>query len=383
MTAITPPNSSANTAAITSALRERALALGFSVLRITHPAQVPDQADALQAWLGAHYHGTMAWMGENTDRRSHPARLWPEARSIIAVAHNYGPLSNPLDDLEEKSAGVISVYARRRDYHEVIKGRLKELAGFLASRAGCDVKVFVDTAPLMERPVAAAAGLGWQGKHTVLVSRDHGNWLLLGFIFATVELPADAAEIDHCGSCTRCLDICPTNAFPAPHQLDARRCIAYLTIEHQGQIDRELRPLIGNRIFGCDDCLAICPWNKFARASADMKLAERADLRGRSLAEYIALDDPAFRTLFAGTPVKRTGRDRFVRNVLVAMGNSADPACVPDVVAALDDPSPLVRGMAVWALQQLDPAQFKAQSYRALQERDDQVRSEWDAAASV
>ena len=242
-------------------------------------------------------------MGENTDRRSHPARLWPEARSIIAVGLNYGPQTNPLDDLAEKSAGVISVYARRRDYHDVIKGRLKELAGFLASRAGCDVKVFVDTAPLMERPVAAAAGLGWQGKHTVLVSREHGNWLLLGFIFATVELPADAAETDHCGSCTRCLDICPTNAFPAPRQLDARRCIAYLTIEHQGQIDREFRPLIGNRIFGCDDCLAICPWNKFARASADMKLAERADLQGRSLAAYAALDDQSFRAFL---PARRS-----------------------------------------------------------------------------
>ena len=255
-------------------------------------------------------------MAETAERRADPRTLWPEVRSVILLGLNYGPAENPLAELARKDRGYISVYARNRDYHDVIKGKLKEVAGFLASRASSDVKVFVDTAPVMEKPLAEAAGLGWQGKHTVVVSREFGNWLFLGAIFTTAELPADEPERDHCGSCRRCLDICPTNAFPAPYQLDARRCISYLTIEHKGHIPAELRPGIGNRIFGCDDCLAVCPWNKFAQAGREARLVQREDLAALPLAELARLDDPAFRARFSGTPIKRTGRDRFIRNVL-------------------------------------------------------------------
>lgn len=364
-------------------LQARARALGFADMKVALAGTVPDQHDRLQGWLQQGFHGTMAWMRDNAGRRSHPARLWPEAKSIIAVGLNYGPETDPLSDLQKKTQGAISVYARRRDYHEVIKGRLKELAGFIAARAQCDVKVFVDTAPLMERPVAQAAGLGWQGKHTVLISRDHGNWLLLGFILVAAELPPDEPETDHCGSCTRCLDICPTKAFPAPHVLDARRCIAYLTIEHHGPIDREFRTAIGNRIFGCDDCLAICPWNKFAAASRDAKLAERADMHVPPLRELALLDDAAFRARFAGTPVKRTGRTRFVRNVLIAIGNSGDLNLVPVAEQLLSDESALVRGMAVWALSQLDAAALQGHAANCARETDPHVREEWRAAGIV
>ncbi len=323
----------------------------------------------------------MDWMAETADRRANPRVLWPEVRSIILLGMNYGPDCDPLEDLDKRDRATISVYARNRDYHDVIKGKLKELAGFLVARAGGDVKVFVDTAPVMEKPLAEAAGLGWQGKHTVLVSREFGSWLFLGAIFTTAELPPDAPERDHCGSCRRCLDICPTDAFPAPYQLDSRRCISYLTIEHKGHIDRDLRPGIGNRIFGCDDCLAVCPWNKFAREGREAKLRQREDLSALPLAELAALDDAAFRARFAGTPIKRTGRDRFVRNVLIAIGNSGMPALAEAARKRLGDTSPLVRAMAVWALSRLmKQAEFAALARRIISEEEDAaVCAEWRA----
>ena len=360
------------------ALASKALELGFGVMRITTPDAIPDAPGQLAAWLARGHQGEMSWMNERTGQRADPAQLWGDTRSIIMLGMSYAPDVDPLAALEHKSQAAISVYASRRDYHDVIKGRLKTLAGLLAARSGAEVKVFVDTAPVMETPLAAAAGLGWQGKHTVLVSRTHGSWLFLGAIFTTAVLPTDEAETDHCGTCRRCLDICPTNAVPAPYQLDARRCIAYLTIEHQGVIDREFRPGIGNRVFGCDDCLAVCPWNKFASAAQDMKLALRNDLAKLPLETLSRLDDAGFRQLFAATPVKRTGRDRFMRNVLIAMGNSKDVSLVPAVVARLDDTSPLVRGMAVWALSQLDKAQLARLAQPAMAaEIDAEVRAEW------
>lgn len=333
----------------------------------------------LAAWLARGYQADMDWMAETAPRRADPRTLWPEVRSIILLGMNYGPDCDPLADLDKRDRATISVYARNRDYHDVIKGRLKELAGFLVARAGGDVKVFVDTAPVMEKPLAQAAGLGWQGKHTVLVSREFGSWLFLGAIFTTAELPADAPESDHCGSCRRCLDICPTNAFPAPYQLDARRCISYLTIEHKGHIDRDLRPGIGNRIFGCDDCLAVCPWNKFAQEGREAKLRQREDLGRLPLAELASLDDAAFRARFAGTPIKRTGRDRFLRNVLIAIGNSGMPALAEAARARLDDASPLVRAMAVWALSRLLPREdfFALSAHYMQSEEDEAVRAEW------
>jgi epoxyqueuosine reductase len=280
-----------------------------------------------------------------------------------------------------RDRGTISVYARNRDYHEIIKGRLKEVAGLLKKRTGHEVKVFVDTAPVMEKPLAEAAGLGWQGKHTVLVSREFGSWLFLGAIFTTAALPADPPEPDRCGSCRRCLDICPTDAFPAPYQLDARRCISYLTIEHKGHIAVELRPGIGNRVFGCDDCLAVCPWNKFAKAGREAKLRQRGDLEALPLAELARLDDPAFRNRFAGTPIRRTGRERFVRNVLIAIGNSGDPGLAAEAVRLLDDPSPLIRAMAVWAVARLTPAAVPTHAALRLEgEADPDVGAEWRQA---
>jgi epoxyqueuosine reductase len=323
----------------------------------------------------------MDWMAETAERRADPKTLWPEVRSILLLGVNYGPDTDPLAALDRRDRGVISVYARNRDYHDVIKGRLKEAAGFLAARGGTDVKVFVDTAPVMEKPLAAAAGLGWQGKHTVLVSRAFGNWLFLAAIYTTAELPPDGPEPDRCGSCRRCLEICPTGAFPAPYRLDARRCISYLTIEHKGHIAAELRPGIGNRIFGCDDCLAVCPWNKFAKAGRDAKLRQRDDLSAPLLAELVRLDDPAFRSRFAGTPVKRTGRDRFIRNVLIAIGNSDDPSLAGEALRLLDDPSPLVRAMAVWAAARLASDGLAAcAAERIAIEMDPDVMREWDAA---
>lgn len=323
----------------------------------------------------------MDWLARTKDRRADPNVLWPDAKSVIVLGMNYGPDENPLALVAQHERGAISVYARGDDYHDLIKGKLKQIGGWLAAKAGGEIKVFVDTAPVMEKPLAASAGLGWQGKHTNLVSREFGSWLFLGSIFTTLDLPADAPEADHCGSCRACLDICPTAAFPAPYQLDARRCISYLTIEHKGPIPRDLRAAMGNRIYGCDDCLAVCPWNKFAQTSHEAKLAARDENRAPELSELVKLDDAAFRARFSKSPVKRTGRDRFIRNVLIAAGNSGDPSLVPGAERLLEDPSPLVRGAAVWALSKLAPDEFKNAAkkfYR--EERDESVRAEWDAA---
>jgi epoxyqueuosine reductase len=348
---------------------------------VTRPDAIGDAKPYFERFIAEGQHGDMDWLAASAARRTDPHVLWPEARSVIMLGLNYGPDDDPLKILARRDRGAISVYAQGDDYHDLIKARLKAIARWLAANAGGDVKVFVDTAAVMEKPLAASAGLGWQGKHTNLVSRQHGSWLFLGAIFTTLELAADAAEIDHCGTCRACLDVCPTKAFPAPYRLDARRCISYLTIEHKGPIPRELRPLMGNRIYGCDDCLAVCPWNKFAAAGREAKLAARAALRAPKLAELARLDDAAFRALFSKSPVKRTGRDRFVRNVLIAIGNSADAADAADAERLLDDPSPLVRGAAVWALGRLAPARLKAiESKHRARETNDLVLEEWSAA---
>jgi epoxyqueuosine reductase len=324
----------------------------------------------------------MDWMQTTADRRGDPQQLWPQARSIIMLGMNYGPDEDPLAVLAQRERGGISVYARGEDYHELIKTKLKTLARWLIATAGGDVKVFVDTAAVMEKPLAASAGLGWQGKHTNLVSRDYGSWLFLGAIFTTLELPPDAAESDRCGTCRACLDICPTAAFPEPYRLDATRCISYLTIEHKGPIPRELRPLMGNRIYGCDDCLAVCPWNKFAQQGREAKLSAREALRAPRLADLARLDDAAFRALFSKSPVKRVGRNRFVRNVLIAIGNSSDPSLSAEAKRLLDDPSPLVRGAAVWALGRLLPREQLAEIAARRSEIDPNVDDEWAAALS-
>ncbi len=335
----------------------------------------------LQEFLATGAHGDMDWMARNADRRANPKALWPEVRTIVMLGINYGPDDDPLAILQESTRGAISVYAQGDDYHEVIKSRLKHLGRWLIDEVGGDVKVFVDTAPVMEKPLAQAAGLGWQGKHTNLVSRQHGSWLFLGALFTTLDLPPDAPEDDHCGSCRACLDICPTAAFPAPYRLDARRCISYLTIEHKGPIPRALRPLIGNRIYGCDDCLAVCPWNKFAQAGSETRLAARAVLRAPTLAELAGLDDAAFRALFTKSAVKRIGRARFVRNVLIAVGNSANAALACEAERLLDDPSPLVRGAAIWALGRLDRSRLaRCGAARRAAETDADVIDEWNAA---
>jgi epoxyqueuosine reductase len=358
----------------------RAAAEGFAVARVTTPDAIPEAAARLAQWLSDGHHGEMGWMEERAEWRANPAALWAEAKSVIMLGLSYAPGHDPLEALARRDRAVLSVYAARRDYHDVLKGKLKTIAGELA-RAQAGVKVFVDTAPVMEKPLAAAAGLGWQGKHTVLVSRTQGSWLFLGAIFTTAILPPDAPETDHCGRCTRCLDICPTQAFPAPYVLDARRCIAYLTIEHDGPIEPAFREAIGNRVFGCDDCLAVCPWNKFAGEARETRMALREDLLALPLTTLAALDDAGFRALFAGTPIKRTGRDRFVRNVLIALGNAGEAALAPAAAARLDDASPLVRGMAVWALSRLDPARL---ALRALTHRpgetDPHVQAEWALA---
>ncbi|MCO5093397.1 MAG: tRNA epoxyqueuosine(34) reductase QueG [Bosea sp.] len=352
-------------------------------MRVAAADAIPQAPERLEAWLAGGYQGDMGWMEERRDERADPRRLWGEVRCVIMLGMNYAGEGDPLAMLAHPDKAAISLYARRRDYHDVIKGKLKSVAGLLAARGGADVKVFVDTAPVMEKPLAEAAGLGWQGKHTVLVSRQHGSWLLLGAIYTTADLPADTPERDHCGSCRRCLDICPTDAFPAPYRLDARRCISYLTIEHQGHIDAALRPGIGNRVFGCDDCLAVCPWNKFAQAAQETRLSLKDDLDGLDLARLARLDDASFRTLFAGTPVKRTGRDRFLRNVLIAIGNSGRAELAGSALPHLADPSPLVRAMAVWALGRLDPAGAgKLAAAGLAEEADPQVRAEWQALAT-
>jgi epoxyqueuosine reductase len=323
-------------------------------------------------------------MATNAERRAAPRTMWPQVKTIVMLGIGYGPDHDPLAILRERRHGAISVYAQGDDYHDVIKPRLKALGRWLIAHAGGDVKVFVDTAAVMEKPLAAAAGIGWQGKHTNLVSRAHGSWLFLGALFTTLELPPDAPESDHCGTCRACLDICPTAAFPVPYQLDARRCISYLTIEHKGPIPRELRPAIGNRIYGCDDCLAVCPWNKFAQAGRQMRLAARETLRAPLLAELAQLDDAGFRALFAKSAVKRIGRARFLRNVLVAIGNAGDATLAPAAERLLIDPSPLVRGAAIWALGRLDPARLGhcAATYRAT-ETDADVAAEWRAACAA
>jgi epoxyqueuosine reductase len=321
----------------------------------------------------------MGWLAARAEQRGAPQMLWPEARSVVVCGLSYAPADDPLASLEARERGTISVYARNRDYHDVLKGKLRTLARWMHDDLGADVKLFVDTAPVMEKPIAAHAGLGWQGKHTNLVSRAHGSWLFLGEVYTTLALPADEAEIDHCGTCQRCLDVCPTAAFPAPYRLDARRCISYLTIEHKGPIPRELRSLMGNRIYGCDDCLAVCPWNKFATPHATSALLPRPELTAPRLAALAALDDAGFRALFAGSPIKRTGRDRFVRNVLIAIGNSGDATLAPVAEQRLADASALVRGAAVWALEQLVTAEaFTALRSRYLpDEADLPVREEW------
>ncbi|MEO0982591.1 MAG: tRNA epoxyqueuosine(34) reductase QueG [Pseudomonadota bacterium] len=359
-------------------LKADALALGFDACRIAS-AEDPWPAGArLEAFVEAGRHGDMDWMETTLERRGHPRAMWPDARSAVVVAMNYGPPGDPLAPLQRGSEGVISVYAHGADYHDVLKNRLKQLARGFAGRTGEDVKVFVDTAPLMEKPLAERAGLGWQGKHTNLVSRTHGSWLFLGVMLTAAALAADAPETDHCGACRACLDICPTDAFPAPYELDARRCISYLTIEHKGPIDRSLRLAMGNRIYGCDDCLAVCPWNKFASLAREAALRARAELVSPDLDALAALDDAAFRTVFSGSPIKRIGRDRFLRNVLIAIGNSQDARLLPSALERLDDSSALVRGAAVWALARLDPARFRTEkASRMDRESDPDVLAEW------
>jgi epoxyqueuosine reductase len=369
-------------AELKSALARAARAQGFDVIGVARPDAIPFAAGRLREFLAAGAHGDMDWMAAKADRRGDPRTMWPLARSVVMLGVNYGPDGDPLAILKDRTRGAISVYAQGDDYHDVIKPRLKSLGRWLIEQAGGDIKVFVDTAAVMEKPLAEAAGLGWQGKHTNLVSLELGSWLFLGAIFTTLELPPDAAEQDHCGSCHACLDICPTAAFPAPYRLDARRCISYLTIEHKGPIPRELRPLMGNRIYGCDDCLAVCPWNKFAQAGREMKLQARDVLRAPQLAALAQLDDAGFRRLFSKSAVKRVGRNRFLRNVLIAIGNSADKSLAGAAERLLGDASPLVRGAAIWALGRLDRARLAqvAGRYRAA-ETDPEVVAEWAAAA--
>jgi epoxyqueuosine reductase len=365
-------------------IRERALALGFDAVGFAAADLGPHARDHLAQYLGLGYHGDMGWLEGRAAERGAPKDLWPEVRSVVVLGLNYGPDGDPLAPLSRRDRGTISVYAQGRDYHDLVKKKLKALARFMSERFGCALKVFVDTAPVMEKPLAQLAGLGWQGKHTNLVSRDLGSWLFLGEIYTDLDLAPDAAEADLCGSCQRCLEVCPTKAFPAPYRLDARRCISYLTIEHKGHIAREFRQAMGNRIYGCDDCLAVCPWNKFARHTNEADLLPRAELTAPRLADLAALDDAAFRRLFAGSPVKRTGRDRFVRNVLIAIGNSGLPELARVAQARLDDPSPLVRAMAIWALARLDHESFEAErTKRKFQETDPAVLDEWEAGTVV
>nr|WP_249137328.1 tRNA epoxyqueuosine(34) reductase QueG [Bradyrhizobium tropiciagri] len=366
-----------------AALVREARALGFDAIGFTAPGATGAAGKYFLEFLGSGGHGDMDWLAANPERRADPRVLWSGVRSIIMLGVNYGPDDSPLDILGRRSHGAISVYAQGDDYHDVIKKRLKILARWLAAMTGDEVKVFVDTAAVMEKPLAQAAGIGWQGKHTNLVSREFGSWLFLGAIYSATELPHDEGEADHCGSCNACQDICPTAAFPAPYKLDARRCISYLTIENKGPIPHEFRKAIGNRIYGCDDCLAVCPWNKFAQESREQKLAARDALRAPALAELARLDDAAFRALFTKSPVKRIGRDRFLRNVLIAIGNSGDANLADEARRLLDDASPLVRGAAVWALAQLLARDaFTALASRAGAEPDITVQQEWRAAAS-
>ncbi|MDO8875526.1 MAG: tRNA epoxyqueuosine(34) reductase QueG [Pseudolabrys sp.] len=365
---------------IKTALIEQAQARGFDAVGVARPEAVPEAKARLDQFIADGAHGDMLWLETTAERRGSPLTLWPDVRSVIMLGMNYGPDEDPLKILEQRTRAAISVYAKGDDYHDLIKARLKDIARWLVANAGGDVKVFVDTAAVMEKPLAAKAGLGWQGKHTNVVSRDFGSWLFLGAIFTTLDLPVDDAAADNCGSCHACLDVCPTAAFPAPYRLDARRCISYLTIEHKGPLPRDLRPLMGNRIYGCDDCLAVCPWNKFAEQGREAKLAARDVLRAPTLAELSRLDDAQFRALFSKTSIKRTGRDRFVRNVLNAIGNSGDVTLAPEAERLLNDTSPLVRGAAVWALSRLLPIEVLKTLNRA--DDDAGVQEEWASALS-
>ncbi len=335
------------------AIRAKALALGFDAVGFAPATLGPEARTRLADFLAAGQHGDMGWLADRADQRAHPQTLWPEARSVIALGLSYAPETDPLENLAHPATGNISVYARNRDYHDVVRGMLKHLAAFVVSRFGPAVKVFVDTAPVMEKPLAEQAGLGWQGKHTNLVSRNHGSWLFLGEIYTSLEITPDPSPAGSCGTCTSCLTACPTDAFPAPYRLDATRCISYLTIEHRGPIPLEFREKIGNRIYGCDDCLAVCPWNKFARPTRVEKLRARPDLKAPDLAALLTLDDAGFRTLFAGSPIKRIGRDRFIRNALIAAGNSANPALLPAAQRLRADPDPVVAEAAAWACARL------------------------------
>lgn len=354
--------------------------MGFDAVGICRPNAIGEAGLRIEDFIALERHGTMTWLAEKADRRKDPVTLWPEAQSVIMLGVNYAPAENPLLQIENRFQGAISVYAQGADYHDVIKKRLKQFGRWLGDTYGCDLKVFVDTAPVPEKPLAQAAGLGWQGRHTNLVSQDYGSWLFLGAIYTTLDLPPDLASADHCGTCRACLDICPTAAFPAPYQLDARRCISYLTIEYDGIIPRGLRRAIGNRIYGCDDCLAICPWNKFAQTAGDHAFAPRADLKLPLLAELAGLDDVAFRQKFAKTAVKRIGRDRMLRNVAIALGNSRTEEAAPSLLRLAEDPAPTIRAAAVWGLRAiLSPEDFDAaRAHLRPEERDPDVQAEWD-----
>jgi epoxyqueuosine reductase len=362
-------------------LEKDARDLGFCAIGIAPARNGEATRQHLKSFVANGWHGSMTWMEETLERRSDPARLWHECRSVIMLAMNYGPDTDPLENLGHKSRANISVYARNRDYHDIVKGRLKTIADRLKSLTGKDVKVFVDTAPVMEKPLAQQAGLGWQGKHTNLVSRDHGSWFFLGSIFTEAELAVSEPETDHCGTCRACLDACPTNAFPEPYKLDARRCISYLTIEHEGPIPREFRKPIGNRIYGCDDCLAACPWNKFAIVANEAKLKAREDLVSPAIESFLAFDDAAFRDHFTGSPIKRIGRGKFLRNVLIAAGNSEDATLVSPVVALLKDKDALVRATAVWALGELVGMDRLTPYLAGMDVKEPMIRDELDLAA--
>ena len=365
-----------------ASLEREAKAQGFDAIGVTRPDAIPQAQERLTRFIAEGLHGDMDWLAATAGRRGDPTVFWPQARSVIMLGLNYGPDEDPLAVLAQRERGGISVYARGEDYHELVKKKLKVLARWLVATAGGDVKVFVDTAAVMEKPLAASAGLGWQGKHTNLVSRDFGSWLFLGAIFTTLELPVDHRDAGGCGTCRSCLDVCPTAAFPEPYRLDATRCISYLTIEHKGPIPRELRPLMGNRIYGCDDCLAVCPWNKFAQQGREAKLSAHETLRAPRLADLARLDDASFRALFSKSPVKRTGRDRFIRNVLIAIGNSGDVTLAPEAERLLDDASPVVRGAAVWALGSLLPRARLTQIAEQHHDADQSVQEEWSVAFS-
>lgn len=363
-------------------IKAEALRLGFEACGIARPNAISRSGERLGEFLSAGYQGDMEWLAAKADWRQSPAALWPDARSVIMLGMNYGPATDPLNILNHPDRAGISVYARGRDYHDLVKGRLKQLGGWLHHKFGCDIKVFVDTAPVMEKPLAHQAGIGWQGKHTNLVSRDYGSWLFLGSVFTTLELDPSPPAKDNCGACHRCLDACPTNAFASAYRLDARRCISYLTIEHKGQIPKEFRTVMGNRIYGCDDCLAVCPWNKFAATAAEAAFHARAELNAPRIADLLTLNDADFREIFSGSPIKRIGRNRFVRNVLIAAGNADDPGLALVIQPLLCDDSALVRGMAVWAMSRLlNGAEFAALKAKFLPlETDGDVRDEWATA---